>query len=165
VTTVIDNRGPLDGLAPRLLPECATCPGHCCKKDMILLHPDRGDVVALYETEPTVNPITGEPAWMLAHKANGDCVYLTEVEGVGRCGAYHRRPLICRTFDCGLSYERMPRTVRRMMLRDDLISQETIDQGRRVQERRASEKAQEGRKGSPGPTLPATPRSGPSARP
>jgi Fe-S-cluster containining protein len=134
--------------APRTLPECATCPGHCCKGDMIVLHPEHGDRVALYDTVPVENPVTGEPGFMLAHKPNGDCVYLGEIGGVGRCTIYARRPLICRSFDCGLAYAKMRRHDRRRLLRDGLISQETIDQGRKVQERRAQEARQEAREGA-----------------
>jgi Fe-S-cluster containining protein len=148
MTTLIDrvagalarNPGPAPTL---LLAECATCPGHCCRNDTILLHPEQGDVAALYVTEPTVHPMTGKPARMLAHKPNGDCVYLADVGGVGRCSAYAFRPVICRAFDCGRSYARLTRTERRQMVRAGAASAEVFEQGRKVQEARARRNAQE----------------------
>jgi Fe-S-cluster containining protein len=121
-----------------LLEECATCPGHCCKNDTILLHPEKGDILSLYDTTPVTHPLTGELAWMVSHKPNGDCVYLGEVEGVGRCTIYHRRPAICRVFDCGRSYANMNRAERRRLVRDGLASPEVLEQGRKVQARRAA---------------------------
>lgn len=43
-----------------------------------------------YETES----VNGRQ--VLAHKLNGDCVYL----GPGGCSIYDRRPILCRAFDC-----------------------------------------------------------------
>jgi hypothetical protein len=125
--------------APATLPECATCPGHCCKGDTILLNPDHGDVAFAYHVEEIEHPITGAPAYMLAHKPNGDCWYLDELDGVGRCTIYARRPVICRSFDCGKAFAQMPRHERRALVRDGLASKETFDMGRRVQERRKRE--------------------------
>lgn len=121
-----------------LLVECATCPGHCCKDDMILLHPDQGDMLLLYDTVPVTHPLTGEPAHMLAHKPNGDCVYLGEVGGAGRCSIYDRRPAICRAFDCGRNYARTTRAERRRLVREGYASPEVLEQGRKVHERRVA---------------------------
>jgi len=136
MTTVIDRTAPVptsDKARPtQLLAECATCPGHCCRGDMIFLHPELGDVVAFYQTEPVRNPVTQKVGHMLAHKPNGDCVYLSHENGAGRCGVYAARPAICRAFDCAKSYAKLPRAERRRMVRDGLLSVETLEQGRRV---------------------------------
>lgn len=44
---------------------------------------------------------------MLAHKENGDCIYL----GVGGCSIHDRKPRMCREMDCrniarGVTYSR-----------------------------------------------------------
>ena len=135
----------------KTLPECASCPGHCCRNDTISLHPERGDDPALYQTVRITNPLTGKPGWMLAHKPNGDCVYLDVVDGAGRCGVYDHRPAICRAFDCGLAFAKLSRVDRRAMLKAGVAGRETFDQGRRVQEARARRKAQEAREGLSGP--------------
>jgi len=152
MTVVIDRRGStaipdLIGDPLRTLPECATCPGFCCRNDTISLHPERGDDPALYITEPITHPLTGQPGFMIAHKPNGDCVYLAEVGGAGRCSVYDHRPAICRAFDCGEAFAKLSRVDRRAMLKADIASRETFDQGRRVQENRARRKAQDAREG------------------
>jgi Fe-S-cluster containining protein len=157
MTVVIDRRGataiPPGAEATRTLPECATCPGFCCRNDTIRLYPSRGDDVALYEVEPIFDPILGEAALMVAHKPNGDCVYLAEVDGAGRCSVYDHRPAICRAFDCGDAFAKLSRVDRRAMLKHDLANRDTFDQGRRVQEARARRKAQEAREGVGRPSL------------
>ena len=63
----------------------------CCLGDAVRLLPD--DDPTKYQTEP--HPaIRG--ALMLAHKVNGDCVYL----GASGCDIHADRPTMCRTMDC-----------------------------------------------------------------
>jgi len=159
LTIIIDRRSataiPAGIETTAILPECATCAGLCCKNDTISLHPERGDDPALYLTEPMLNPLTGGPGLMIAHKPNGDCVYLAEVDGAGRCSIYDRRPAICRAFDCGLAFAKLSRTDRRAMLKADIASRETFAQGRRVQEARGRRKAQERLQGVEAPGIPA----------
>lgn len=38
---------------------------------------------------------------LLAHTANGDCVYL---DGDGKCSIYEDRPEVCRMYDCRDAY-------------------------------------------------------------
>ena len=64
----------------------------CCQGDAVFIHPELGDRAADYETESYLGRL------ILAHKPNGDCVYLT---GAG-CGIYARRPAICRELDCAI---------------------------------------------------------------
>jgi hypothetical protein len=63
----------------------------CCQGDAIrLTEEDNPDD---YETEP--HPyIAGEK--MLAHKPNGDCIYLNE----NGCSIHDRAPSLCRSADC-----------------------------------------------------------------
>jgi len=63
----------------------------CCRGDAVRLLP--GDDAATYITEP--HPHIRD-ALMLAHKANGDCIYLTEAG----CGIHERSPIMCREMDC-----------------------------------------------------------------
>ncbi len=73
----------------------------CCVNDAVRLLP--GDDVGGYLTEP--HPwMSGER--VLAHKDNGECVYL----GNGGCTIHARRPRMCRTMDCrniarGITFE------------------------------------------------------------
>jgi Fe-S-cluster containining protein len=63
----------------------------CCQGDAISLHPELGDNPENYKTEIYLNRI------ILAHKKNGDCVYLDRQTG---CTIYDRRPGICQELDC-----------------------------------------------------------------
>ena len=63
----------------------------CCQGDAIRLEAD--DKASDYQTEP--HPyIPG--ALMLAHKPNGECVYLNE----RGCSIHGRAPALCRIADC-----------------------------------------------------------------
>lgn len=63
----------------------------CCQGDAIRLLP--GDDPSQYQTEPHER---FEGQLMLAHKANGDCIYLTS----GGCSIHDRKPQMCRDMDC-----------------------------------------------------------------
>ena len=63
----------------------------CCRGDAIRLLP--GDDANEYITEPH-DHYAGQ--LMLAHKADGDCIYL----GSAGCTIHDRRPLMCREMDC-----------------------------------------------------------------
>ena len=62
----------------------------CCHHDIITL--SEAEAV-FFPNEP--NPIYPEKR-MLAHKQNGDCIYLTD----RGCGNYQDRPQVCRAADC-----------------------------------------------------------------
>jgi hypothetical protein len=63
----------------------------CCQGDAIRLEAE--DRAEDYQTEP--HPyISG--ALMLAHKQNGECIYLDE----RGCSIHDRAPSLCRTADC-----------------------------------------------------------------
>jgi Fe-S-cluster containining protein len=114
------------------VPECATCPGFCCHDDAIVLHPDEGDDPSLYQTVKMPHPFKDEVVDVLDHKPNGDCIYLDVVDGVGRCGVYDHRPIICRGFDCSRSFAKIPRDQRRRMIRRGLLSKGVMAKGREV---------------------------------
>ena len=152
MTTVIDLRAGGRSLFAKV-PECATCPGVCCKGDTIALFPDYGDDPAIYQTQEVGRLPSGDPILALKHKPNGDCVYLDEIDGVGRCSVYQQRPVVCRSYDCGQHYANTSRAERRRMVREGVASAETFEKGRQVQEARASRIAQEAREASKGPPL------------
>ncbi len=63
----------------------------CCQGDAVRLEPE--DIAAGYQTEP--HPyISG--ALMIAHKPNGECVYLNE----HGCSIHDHAPVLCRSADC-----------------------------------------------------------------
>ncbi len=63
----------------------------CCQGDAVRLEPE--DMAAGYQTE--AHPyIAG--ALMIAHKPNGDCVYLDE----RGCSIHDHAPSLCRSADC-----------------------------------------------------------------
>lgn len=74
---------------------CGGCTA-CCKRELIVLHPEIGDDVSSYETDIATNPLTRKQVYVLKHKPNGDCIYLGD-EG---CTIHERAPAICREFDC-----------------------------------------------------------------
>lgn len=63
----------------------------CCQGDALRL--EEAELSLGYKTEP--HPYVSG-AQMLAHKANGDCVYL----GESGCTIHDHSPLLCRSADC-----------------------------------------------------------------
>ncbi len=100
----------------------------CCQHDLIVLHPENGDVVADYagDTERRINPLTGVLVHALKRKPNGNCVYL----GPDGCTIHDRAPVVCREFDCRLMYLCIPRAERRRLVRQGLMEQAVFDAGR-----------------------------------
>ncbi len=81
---------------------CNGCTVCCRSRDLIVIHPEDGDILADYDTQPITHPFTGEPAHALKHKPNGHCAYLTD-EG---CSIHERAPAVCKEFDCRKLYLR-----------------------------------------------------------
>lgn len=80
-------------LAKRHLIKHVPCNGCtlCCQGDAVRLEPE--DLSMGYQTEP--HPyIPG--ALMIAHKSNGECIYLDE----HGCSIHDHAPSMCRTADC-----------------------------------------------------------------
>lgn len=63
----------------------------CCQGDAVRLEEE--DLLAGYKTEP--HPVI-PGALMLAHKPNGECIYLQE----DHCSIHDRTPSLCRIADC-----------------------------------------------------------------
>ncbi|MEJ2615556.1 MAG: YkgJ family cysteine cluster protein [Ignavibacteriaceae bacterium] len=63
----------------------------CCQGDAVKI--EKEDINKGYEVEP--HPYL-RGALMIAHKENGDCVYL---KGNG-CSIHNNAPLLCRSADC-----------------------------------------------------------------
>lgn len=64
----------------------------CCQADAVFIHPECGDDAALYQCE-----VAADGRFILAHQANGDCVYLDRQTG---CTIHDRRPTVCREMSC-----------------------------------------------------------------
>ncbi len=78
----------------------------CCRQDAIRLLDE--DDASTYATEP--HP-AGGGLLMLAHKPNGECIYL-EPNG---CGIHDRAPSLCRSADCrSIAYRIDFETARRL---------------------------------------------------
>lgn len=93
----------------------------CCQKDAIRLVPGRDDLTR-YQVEP--NPyFPGQ--YMLAHKANGDCIYLTATG----CGIYPDRPYMCRTADCRAIPMKISRQEARKAADKGLLRWEVYERG------------------------------------
>ena len=98
----------------------------CCKNELLILHPEMGDDVALFATMKVTNPVTGKPAFALQHKPNGDCIYL----GDSGCTIHGHAPAICREFDCRRFLRSLgDRAERRRLLKIGLVSKEVFAAG------------------------------------
>jgi Fe-S-cluster containining protein len=85
----------------------------CCKHERIILHPT--DDPSQYLTIPTRQG-DGEPALMLRHKLNGECVYLGETG----CTIHGRAPWACRMFDCRRWLLGFPEAMQELLTPDDI---------------------------------------------
>jgi Fe-S-cluster containining protein len=108
-------------ITPREVP-CSGCT-LCCQRDAVRL--EREDRVAAYRTEP--HPyIPG--ALMIAHKPNGECIYLNE----HGCSIHSRAPSMCRSADCrSIALKIDFETARRLHLQGRLDFR-VWDQGQRL---------------------------------
>ena len=77
-------------MADRNAVPCNGCRA-CCRREQVGLSPERGDDPLQYCTVPY-----GDGERMLAHRDNGDYVYL----GDDGCTIHDRAPWACRMFDC-----------------------------------------------------------------
>lgn len=108
---------------------CNGCRQCCINFPAIILYPEAGDDVSAYKTVDVQHPLTGEPAKMLAHKANGDCEYI----GPHGCDIYDNRPIICREFDCRKMYLSFPKPMREYMVKRGMADKETFEAGKQRQ--------------------------------
>jgi hypothetical protein len=99
----------------------------CCKSNQgLFLHPEQGDDVESYRHRVVRDGATGNPVFLLATEANGQCVYL----GAAGCTIYDRRPLLCRSFDCREHYLILPRQDRDNLVKLGLSSRAVFNAGR-----------------------------------
>ncbi|HEY0125004.1 MAG TPA: YkgJ family cysteine cluster protein [Rhizobium sp.] len=99
----------------------------CCRNELLILHPEMGDVVTSYDYQRVINPITGKPAFALQNKPNGDCIYL----GMHGCTIHDRAPAICREFYCRRFFLKAGnRTERKRLVKIGFISKELLEAGR-----------------------------------
>jgi Fe-S-cluster containining protein len=87
---------------------CGSCRA-CCRREIVILFPERGDDVASYEHEAI--DLGGQIVSALRLKANGDCVYLDDAKG---CTIHDRAPAVCKAFDCRQYFLGMTRADRRV---------------------------------------------------
>jgi len=105
---------------------CNACT-ECCRSNQGLpLQPDLGDQVETYRHQVGTDRATGNPVFLLATEANGQCVYL----GSTGCTIYDRRPLLCRNFDCRKHYLILPKQDRDNLVRLGLSSRAVFNAGR-----------------------------------
>ncbi len=93
---------------PRTGVPCNGCTA-CCRRELLILHPELGDDPSEYDHLKIINPITGKPALALKLGEHGGCVYLTD-DG---CSIHERVPALCKKFDCRDLYKRRHRISRR----------------------------------------------------
>ncbi len=94
-----------------------------------MLSPEAGDIAELYETEDVHDHRRNRMAKALAHKPNGDCIYL----GPQGCTIHTWWPSLCRIFDCRLYYLQQlakPRRERKQDMESQSKAKELFDIGR-----------------------------------
>ena len=100
----------------------------CCQGDAVRLQPE--DAAEDYLTEP--HPyIPG--ALMIAHKPNGECIYVDE----NGCSIHDRAPSLCRTVDCRKLAARMDFETAMQLHRMGRLDFRVWDQGRKLLEAEA----------------------------
>jgi len=90
----------------------------CCQSDRIAIKPHFGDDPRKYITEMFKGRL------VVAHKKNGDCVYLDRENG---CKIWDRRPAVCQEFDCRLIVQYIPES---SLVR--MISKAVIERGKQL---------------------------------
>lgn len=100
-------------MSDRSIVPCNGCTACCCGQIVALEPTDR---LEDYDAAPGFHPLTGEPAWLLKQKANGECIHL----GSDGCTVYENAPAVCRSFDCRRHIMRIAatRAQRRALIRE-----------------------------------------------
>jgi len=104
---------------------CEGCTACCSSGQGLFLHPEKGDDVESYQCQVTADR-AGNTVFLLATTPAGACIYL----GPSGCTIYHRRPLLCRSFDCRSHYLILPRQDRDNLVRLGLSSRAVFNAGR-----------------------------------
>ncbi len=105
---------------------CNGCTECCRSNQGLVLHPEQGDDVESYRHVTATDNATGAQVFLLATEPNGQCVYL----GPSGCTIYHRRPLLCRSFDCRKHYLILPRQDRDNLVKIGMSSRAVFNAGR-----------------------------------
>jgi Fe-S-cluster containining protein len=84
-----------------------------------------GDDPSQYDVDEWVNPAGNIGYTLKRNKETGHCIYLRE----GGCSIHHKRPAICREFDCRGFIRNTNRSERRQALKNGLVSKEVIKKG------------------------------------
>lgn len=105
---------------------CAGCT-RCCQGDAVRLLPHED--ISNYFTE--MHPYV-PGAYMLAHKANGDCWYLDE-KG---CSIHSRRPQQCREMDCRLIASRITFTEARKLSKNNRLKLPVWQRGKELRKQK-----------------------------
>lgn len=113
--------------ARSIVPGAVPCDGctRCCHGDAVRLLPEERN---RYQTEPH-DWYPGER--MLAHKPNGDCIYLSATG----CSIHDRKPHLCAEMDCRVIAARIGYTQARQMARRNELKLSVWARGRELLKR------------------------------
>jgi hypothetical protein len=103
---------------------CGKC-RHCCRGQLLVLVPEEGDDLTLYEHDYMDVPDVGQIP-VLKHKPNGECVYL----GPNGCTIHDHAPVLCQVFDCRRWFQKFDAATRRKMILSDPGHKRVFEAGR-----------------------------------
>lgn len=109
---------------------CGSC-RRCCVGELIMLHPEHGDVADLYQTVEVTNPMTGKRGLAIDQRADRSCVYLDADTG---CTIHDMAPAICRAFSCLDWFKSKTRAQRRQIERGAPGARAIFARGRELAE-------------------------------
>ncbi len=118
---------------PTAVVDCGSCT-LCCFQQIIVLYREHGDIAERFKTRPGRNPLNGDHADILLNNPDGSCIHLVE----GKCEVYDHRPSMCKSFDCGVHYDKTPRPERRRRAKSNPHSAAIYERGRQISEGRKS---------------------------
>lgn len=118
VSLISSPQGLYPGVASVPVP-CGTC-RLCCRKALIIPSLEAGDDPSSYRLEE-VNGVMA-----LAHKENGDCIYLNEKTG---CTIHGRAPAMCRVYDCRKQHAMYSKEQRAELMRRGILDQRILRRG------------------------------------
>ncbi len=95
----------------------------CCQGDAVSIQPEDDGQAYLTEPHPYI-----QGGLMIAHKPNGECVYL-DAQG---CTIHDRAPSLCRTADCRSLAVRLDFDAARMLHRMGRLDIRVWDQGQKL---------------------------------
>lgn len=119
---------------PPLDQNAIPCDGciQCCKNDQVILRPEDGDDLSLYEWEPIASALyPGRVSAALKRDPQtGHCMYLAATG----CSIHDKRPAICRRYHCARTakaLEELPHYVRKALKRrGDVFDKELLERAR-----------------------------------